>query len=133
MTCASTVTDNAGNSTTSAHVTNRRVDNTAPSASLDDPGANLRATVTLSSTASDAGSGVATRAYQHSPAGAGTWTTTPAAFDTTAVTDGLYDLRVTSPTTPVTRRSRPRSPTAGSTTPLPAPAWTIRAPTCVGR
>ena len=32
---------------------------------------------------------------QHSPAGAGTWTTTPAAFDTTGVTDGLYDLRVT--------------------------------------
>ena len=90
-----TVTDNAGNSTTSATVTNRRVDNTAPSASLDDPGANLRGTVTLSSTASDAGSGIATRTYQHSPAGAGTWTTTPAAFDTTAVTDGLYDLRVT--------------------------------------
>ena len=66
-----------------------------PSASLDDPGANLRGTVTLSSTASDAGSGIATRTYQHSPAGAGTWTTTPAAFDTTAVTDGLYDLRVT--------------------------------------
>ncbi len=88
------VTDVAGNSTTSATVTNRRVDNTAPSASLDDPGANLRATVTLSSTASDAGSGVATRTYQHSPAGAGTWTTTPAAFDTTGVTDGLYDLRV---------------------------------------
>ena len=89
------VTDVAGNSTTSAVVTNRRVDNTAPSASLDDPGANLRATVTLSSTASDAGSGIASRAYSYSPAGAGTWTTTPAAFDTTAVTDGLYDLRVT--------------------------------------
>ena len=48
------VTDDAGNSTTSATVANRRVDNTAPSASLDDPGANLRGTVTLSSTASDA-------------------------------------------------------------------------------
>ena len=89
-----TVTDVAGNQTTSATVANRRVDNTAPSASLDDPGANLRGTVTLSSTASDGGSGIATRVYQHSPAGAGTWTTTPAAFDTTAVTDGLYDLRV---------------------------------------
>ena len=52
-------------------------------------------TVTLTSTASDpGGSGVATRTYQHSPAGAGTWTTTPAAWDTTAVSDGLYDLRV---------------------------------------
>ena len=87
-------TDQVGNTTVSALVTNRRVDNTAPAASLDDPGANLRGTVTLSSTASDAGSGIATRTYQHSPAGAGTWTTTPAAFDTTAVTDGLYDLRV---------------------------------------
>ena len=89
------VTDNAGNSTTSATVVNRRVDNTAPAASLDDPGANLRGTVTLSSTASDAGSGIASRVYAYSPAGAGTWTTTPAAFDTTGVTDGLYDLRVT--------------------------------------
>ena len=90
-----TVTDNAGNQTTSATVANRRVDNTAPAASLDDPGANLSGTVTLTSTASDAGSGIATRTYAYSPAGAGTWTTTPAAFDTTAVTDGLYDLRVT--------------------------------------
>ena len=88
-------TDQVGNTTTSALVTNRRVDNTAPTASLDDPGANLRATVTLSSTASDAGSGIASRVYAYSPAGAGTWTTTPAAFDTTALTDGLYDLRVT--------------------------------------
>ena len=76
--------------------TNRRVDNTAPNASLDDPGANLRATVTLTSTASDpGGSGVASRAYEYSPAGEGTWSATPAAFDTTGVTDGLYDLRVT--------------------------------------
>ena len=88
------VTDVAGNSTTSALVANRRVDNTAPTASLDDPGANLRGTVTLTSSASDSGSGVGTRTYQHSPAGAGTWTTTPAAFDTTGVSDGLYDLRV---------------------------------------
>ena len=88
------VTDVAGNQTTSAAVANRRVDNTAPTASVDDPGANLRGTVTLTSTASDSGSGVGTRTYQHSPAGAGTWTTTPAAFDTTGVSDGLYDLRV---------------------------------------
>ena len=57
-------TDVAGNTTISALVTNRRVDNTAPTASLDDPGANLRGTVTLTSTASDAGSGVASRAYR---------------------------------------------------------------------
>ena len=123
------VTDNAGNSTTSATVTNRRVDNTAPSASLDDPGANLRGTVTLSSTASDAGSGVATRTYQHSPAGAGTWTTTPAAFDTTGVTDGLYDLRVivtdnagnsTTSATVTNRRVDNTNPTGSVTAPAGA-------------
>ncbi|MGI8607415.1 MAG: Ig-like domain-containing protein [Gaiellaceae bacterium] len=89
------VTDNAGNQSTSAAVVNRRVDNNAPTASMDDPGANLSGTVTLSSTASDpGGSGVASRAYEYSPAGAGTWSAIPAAFDTTAVSDGLYDLRV---------------------------------------
>ena len=39
--------------------------------------------------------GSPSRVYAYSPAGAGTWTTTPAAFDTTALADGLYDLRVT--------------------------------------
>ena len=88
------VTDVAGNQTTSAAVANRRVDNTNPNASMDDPGANLRGTVTLSSTASDSGSGIASRAYEYSPAGAGSWSSSPAAFDTTGVSDGLYDLRV---------------------------------------
>ena len=91
-----TVTDNAGNSNHLGHghqPPGRQ--HRSRSATMDDPGANLSGTVTLSSTASDpGGSGVATVTYQHSPAGAGTWTTTPAAFDTTAVTDGLYDLRV---------------------------------------
>ena len=122
-----TVTDNAGDSNHPATVTNRRVDNTAPAAAMDDPGANLRGTVTLSSTASDAGSGIATRTYQHSPAGAGTWTTTPAAFDTTAVTDGLYDLRVIVTDNAGNRPPRPRSPTAGSTTPAPSASLTAPA------
>jgi hypothetical protein len=88
------VTDNASNSTASTVVEDRRVDNTAPTASMDDPGAYLRGTVNLSSTNGDAGSGIASVTYQRSPAGAGTWTTTAAAWDTTAVADGLYDLRV---------------------------------------
>jgi Bacterial Ig domain len=95
-------TDNAGNSTTSATVANRRVDNTAPVTVLTDPGAYLRATVTLNATGTDiGGSGVLDVKFQRSPAGAGTWTdictdtTSPYAcsFDTTAVTDGVYDLR----------------------------------------
>jgi hypothetical protein len=95
-------TENAGNTATSATVASRLVDNTLPTASLTDPGAYLRLTVTLDATAADiGGSGVASVAFEHSPAGAGTWTnictdtTFPysCSFDTTAVTEGLYDLR----------------------------------------
>jgi chitinase len=94
-------TDNAGNTTTSTTVTNRRVDNTAPTATMNDPGANLRGTVSLTAAGTDAGSGVANVTIQRSPAGAGTWTdvctdaSSPysCSFDTTAVADGLYDLR----------------------------------------
>jgi hypothetical protein len=71
------------------------VDNTAPGAAMNDPGAYLRATVPLTANAADAGSGVATVAFQRSPAGAGAWTAVPASWDTTGVADGLYDLRVT--------------------------------------
>lgn len=94
-------TDNAGFSSTSL-VSPIHVDNTDPSSSVvTDPGANLRATVTVNATATDAYSGIASVAIQRSPAGAGTWTTictdTTAAYscawDTTAVADGLYDLR----------------------------------------
>jgi hypothetical protein len=62
-----------------------------------------RATLNLTSTVADADSGVASVLYERSPAGAGTWTTvgtsttTPFSFpfDTTAVADGLYDVRAT--------------------------------------
>src|SRR5581483_11810236 len=95
-------TDVAGN-TASSTVTNVRVDNTAPTVALTDPGANLRASVSLAATAADTGgSGVASVAFQRSPAGAGTWTTIGTAtaspyavsWNTTALTDGPYDLRV---------------------------------------
>jgi hypothetical protein len=86
------VTDRAGNSTTSAVISGRRVDNTAPGAAIADPGANLRGTVTLSSVTSDSGSGVASVTYQRSdPTG---WVTIPTTWDTTTAPDGLYDLRV---------------------------------------
>ena len=96
------VADAAGNSTVSASVADVRVDNTAPAASIDDPGAYLRGTVGLSAAASDGGSGLASVAFQRSAAGANSWTTIStdtsapfvASFDTTAVADGSYDLRV---------------------------------------
>jgi hypothetical protein len=94
--------DVAGNPNTSATVANRRVDNTAPTAGLTDPGSPLRQTVTLNATATDTGgSGVLDVAIERSPAGAATWTnictdaTSPysCSWNTTGVTDGSYDLR----------------------------------------
>jgi hypothetical protein len=83
-----------GNSSASAEIEDRVVDNTAPGATLTDPGANLRGTVALTSNASDAGSGVASVSYQRSLAGVGAWTPVAPSWDTTTVSDGLYDLRV---------------------------------------
>lgn len=94
-------TDNAGNTTTSAEVTNRRIDNTPPAVSLTSPGARIRATVTLNASASDTGgSGVASVTFRRRVNPAGPWTTIAtdntapysANFDTTLVTDGTYDL-----------------------------------------
>jgi hypothetical protein len=94
-------TDNAGNASTSATVTNRRVDNTAPTAGVTDPGAYLRGTVTLSATGTDGGSGVLNVKIQYAPTGTSTWTdictdaSSPysCSWVTTGVTDGGYDLR----------------------------------------
>ena len=98
-------TDNSGNTFTSALVTNVRVDNTNPTGSITAPAASANVTgaaVTVSSNSADGGSGVASAAFQRSPAGAGVWTTISTdvsspysvSWDTTAVADGLYDLRV---------------------------------------
>src|SRR5205814_9975085 len=90
------VVDGAGNSAVSAVVSSRRVDNTAPAATLTDPGQYLRQTVTLGAAASDGGSGVASEVFEYKPSSGSGWTTTPAALDTTtgATPDGLYDLHV---------------------------------------
>jgi hypothetical protein len=94
-------TDGAALTTTSASVASR-IDNTAPAATLSPPAATLSGTVTLSATAADAGSGIASVQFQRAPAGTTNWTTictdTSAAYscawDTAGEPDGLYDLRV---------------------------------------
>jgi hypothetical protein len=93
--------DSAGGTTVSNVVADRWVDNTSPSVGLEDPGSPLAGTVTLTASASDAASGVATVTVQYAPAGSGSWTdvcTTSSApwscsFDTTTVPAGSYDFR----------------------------------------
>jgi large repetitive protein len=92
------VTDRAGNTTNSAPRTNRRVDNTPPTVAIDSPSSNdaVSGTVTISSTADDTGSGLAGPVtYEYRPTGVGPWTATPAAWDTTLLADGSYQLHAT--------------------------------------
>jgi hypothetical protein len=92
-------TDVAGNAATSAAVTNRVVDNTVSSISLDVP-TTLNGTVTVGAAASST-AGVGSVRIQVAPTGTSTWTdlctdtTAPytCSWDTTSVADGLYDLR----------------------------------------
>jgi hypothetical protein len=94
-------TDDVGNVESTRHAT-VTIDTQGPSGAPLDPGSVLAGTVVLSdSSPSDSGAGLASVAFQYSPHGAGTWTTIGTAtsapwstsFDTTALTDGLYDLR----------------------------------------
>jgi hypothetical protein len=94
-------TDLAGNpATASATIGARIVDNSVASVAMEDPGAYLSGTATLAATANST-AGVKTVAIQFAPAGTTSWTTvcsatgTPygCAWNTTAVADGLYDLR----------------------------------------
>ena len=95
-------TDATGNALTSATVTSRRVDNTAPTVALTAPSGTLSGTgVSLTATASDAGSGVTSVAFERSVAGANTWVSIctdnvapyTCSFNTAALADGSYDLR----------------------------------------
>ena len=97
------ITDVAGNTFTANGLSNLRVDNMSPTASLDAPLAtSLSGSITLQGSAGDGtGSGVKEVRFQRSPAGAGAWTTVctdPSAsyscvWNTATVSDGLYDLR----------------------------------------
>ena len=93
-------TDTAGYTRTDT-VTNRRVDNTGPTATTTDPGSPLTGTVSVTGVGSDAGSGVANTTVQYRPNGGGSWTnictqtsaTATCSWNTASLADGLYDLR----------------------------------------
>lgn len=93
-------TDVAGNTATSATVTGRVVDNTVSSVSVDDPGAYLSGTVTVTALANST-AGVASVRIQRAATGTATWTdlcsstTAPysCTWDTRTVANGSYDLR----------------------------------------
>ncbi|WP_404289627.1 S26 family signal peptidase [Glutamicibacter arilaitensis] len=93
-------TDQAGNSTTSAVVANRIVDNTVSSVSMENPGDYLTGIATLTASANST-AGVNNVRIQTSPAGTNTWTTrctlaspqNSCDWDTRIVADGLYDFR----------------------------------------
>jgi hypothetical protein len=95
------IADKAGFGFTTATIT-VRLDNTAPNtATLANPGSTLTGTEALSGTAADTGSGVASWIAQYRTSPSGTWTdictdttsTYGCDWNTTAVTDGSYDLR----------------------------------------
>ena len=81
-------------------MSNRLVDNTVSSVSMEDPGAFLTGTVNLTASANST-AGVTSVRIQRAPSGTTTWTdvcTDTAApyacsFATTTVADGLYDFR----------------------------------------
>lgn len=89
-------------SSSSAGTVSAAADWTPPTAVLASPGSPVQGTVTLSATVSDAQSSITSVVVQYLAPGASTWTTlcTPAAapytcaWNTKAVADGIYDLRV---------------------------------------
>src|SRR5205807_9599701 len=99
-------TIHSGNTIPSSLLTNVRVDNTNPTGSITAPAASANVggnAVTVSSNSADGGSGVANAQFQRRPSGRRNWRNLVAAdtaspysdaWDTTAVADGLYDLRV---------------------------------------
>ncbi|MDP9136015.1 MAG: Ig-like domain-containing protein, partial [Actinomycetota bacterium] len=95
-------TDGVAKTGTSAAVTSRRIDNTAPNGvTLGAVATPIQGTIALTGNAADGGSGVASLRFQYAPAGTGTWTdictdaATPftCSFNTTAAADALYDFR----------------------------------------
>ena len=129
------VEDNAGFTTTSATAT-IRIDNTAPAtATLTDPGTPMTGTETLSGSATDAGSGIASWTVQYKPSAGSTWTDACAdaaspfgscGWDTTDVVDGLYDLRAVA--TDAAGNQRTSTTVTSRRVDNTAPAVTLTAP-----
>ncbi|TQO20608.1 hypothetical protein FB472_2246 [Rhodoglobus vestalii] len=92
--------DTAGNRTTSAVISNRVLDNTVSSVSMEDPGAFITGTATLNASASSS-AGVTSVRIQRAPTGTPTWadvctdTTSPysCVWNSATVADGLYDFQ----------------------------------------
>lgn len=83
-------------------VTGVVVDNAGPTVSMSDPGSTIKGTVTLSASASDAGTGVSSVVIQRAANGSSSWTTVctktsspyACSLDTTTLTEGAkYDFR----------------------------------------
>ncbi len=121
-------TDAIGNTTTSAAVGSRVVDNTVSSVSMEDPGAYLTGSVPLTASAASS-AGVASVRIERATNGGSTWTaictdaTAPysCSWDTTTVAEGLYDFRAvmtdsrgaTTTSTTVAARRVDNSPLSG--------------------
>ena len=96
-----TALDASGYSRTST-VSSRRVDNTAPAVNVN-AATPLTGTATVSATASDAGSGVLSVAFEARPSSGGSWTAIctkgsapySCSWNTAAVADGKWDVRAT--------------------------------------
>ena len=92
-------TDNVGNTVSITSIV--KVDTDNPTVSLTDPGTPVAGTIALSATASDPSTDIQQVVFERAPAGGSTWTaigtdtTSPytASWDTTAVSDGQYDVR----------------------------------------
>ncbi len=93
-------TDAAGNSTASP-VATRRIDNTAPAATIAADRLYIRSPVQVRATATDDGSGIAAVTFERAPRGTGAWVgiatvTSPpyaATFDPAGLADAQYDVR----------------------------------------
>ncbi|MBE0009767.1 MULTISPECIES: Ig-like domain-containing protein [unclassified Arthrobacter] len=87
--------------TTNTGTVSAAVDWTPPTVTLTNPGSTLRGTATVTATAADAETGIATVAIQYLAPGTSTWTTIctastapySCAWDTTPRPDGSYSLR----------------------------------------
>src|SRR5205807_7733992 len=88
--------DVAGNQAASTPVTDRLVDNTPPNATMTNPGAYLRGSISLTSSTGDPGgsnaSGVVNVAYEYSTDGGTSWQSTGSTFASTSVADGNVGL-----------------------------------------